>query len=278
MSLPAPLPFSVTDDDVAYFQQHGAVPLRGLLSPGEVATLTEAIDANLASPGPLAGTASAAADPGRFFEDFCNWQRVPGYKEVIFGSAIPEVAARLMQSATARLYHDHLLVKEPRTAQVTPWHQDQPYYNIAGQQAVSLWIPVDPVPREATLEFVSGSHRAGTWFMPTTFLTEQAKWFPAGSLAPVPDVDNAAPGSEFGGVLGWALQPGDAVAFHMLTLHGSRGSAARRRAFSVRVAGDDVRHAPRAWQTSPEFPGLAAELPDGAPLDHPLFPLIYPLR
>jgi hypothetical protein len=44
----------------------------------------------------------------------------------------------------------------------------------------------------------------------------------------------------------------------------------RRRAFSVRFLGDDARHAPRPWKTSPDFPGLADELPAGAPMDHPL--------
>ncbi|MEK7989251.1 phytanoyl-CoA dioxygenase, partial [Burkholderia contaminans] len=34
-------------------------------------------------------------------------------------------------------------------------------------------------------------------------------------------------------------------------------------------------HAPRRWKTSPDFPGLAEQLPDGAPLDHPLFPVVW---
>ena len=34
-------------------------------------------------------------------------------------------------------------------------------------------------------------------------------------------------------------------------------------------------HAPRSWRTSPPFEGLADELPAGAPLDHPTFPLIF---
>ena len=45
------------------------------------------------------------------------------------------------------------------TRQPTPWHQDQPYYNVDGTQNVSFWIPVDPVSRASTLEFVAGSHR-----------------------------------------------------------------------------------------------------------------------
>jgi hypothetical protein len=35
-------------------------------------------------------------------------------------SALPRVSAQLMHSDTVRLYHDHLLVKEPGTRQGTP--------------------------------------------------------------------------------------------------------------------------------------------------------------
>jgi hypothetical protein len=34
-------------------------------------------------------------------------------------------------------------------------------------------------------------------------------------------------------------------------------------------------HAPRPWRTSPEFPGLADELPAGAAMEHPLFPVLW---
>src|SRR5918993_767936 len=46
------------------------------------------------------------------------------------------VARRLMGSEGARFFHDHVLVKEPGTSLVTPWHQDSPYYCIAGDQTV----------------------------------------------------------------------------------------------------------------------------------------------
>jgi ectoine hydroxylase-related dioxygenase (phytanoyl-CoA dioxygenase family) len=78
-------------------------------------------------------------------------------------------------------------------------------------------------------------------------------------------------------VIGWALEPGDAVCFHMLTLHAAGGVSGthRRRVLSLRFLGDDMVHAVREWDTSPPFPGLADELPDGAPLDHPLFPIVW---
>jgi len=36
-----------------------------------------------------------------------------------------------------------------------------------------------------------------------------------------------------------------------------------------------VTHVPRPWKTSPEFPGLADELPGGAPMEHALFPVLW---
>jgi ectoine hydroxylase-related dioxygenase (phytanoyl-CoA dioxygenase family) len=260
-------------DTIDAFRRDGAVCLRGVLSAGDVATAAAGVDAVLAGPGELALRASRA-DDGAFVEDFRRWQSVPAIEQVARRSPLPEVAARLTGSTSVRLHHDHVLVKEPGTRQRTPWHQDQPYYNIDGHQTVSFWIPVDPVPRASTLEFLAGSH-LGPWLMPRTFMAGEAKWFPEGSLTEMPDIE--ADRDAFT-ILGWALDPGDVVAFDMLTVHGAGGhdGPGRRRVLSLRYVGDDVVHHPRPWRTSPPFPGLEAELADGAPLDHPSFPLVWP--
>lgn len=262
----------VSQEVIHDFQRYGAVCLRGLLSAEEVAILREGIEYNLASLSRRAKVASRPEDPGYFVEDFCTWQDNPYYKKIIFKSKLAYAAAQLTQSKNIRLYHDHLLVKEPGTRQITPWHQDQPYYNISGRQNCSFWVPVDPVSRESTLEFIAGSH-LGPWLMPRTFMDHQAKWFPEGSLQELPDIERAR---EEYPIIGWQLEPGDVVCFHMLTLHMARGVAGpqRRRVFSVRFLGDDILHAPRAWATSPDFPGLAEELPAGVSMNHPLFPLV----
>ena len=263
----------VTPELIDAFRRDGAVCVRQLLSADEVALLREGIDANLAAPSPRAKVASHPGDPGFFIEDFCNWQHNDAYRRVIFDSALPGAAGLLCGSRTIRLYHDHMLTKEPGTRAPTPWHQDQPYYNIEGDLNVSMWIAVDPVRRHSTLEFVAGSHR-GRWLMPRSFMDSQAKWFPEGSLTDLPDIDAQRDQHR---ILGWEIEPGDVVCFHMLALHASGGvdGDRRRRVFSVRFIGDDVRHAPRAWTTSPEFPGLAERLPAGAAMDDPLFPLLW---
>ncbi len=264
----------VDDAVVETYRADGAICLKGLLTPGEVATLRTGIDANLAAPSPRAKIASRPGDPGLFIEDFCCWSENPHYERFIREAPLAEVAARLTGSRVIRLYHDHMLTKEAGTVQRTPWHQDQPYYNIDGVQNVSFWIPVDPVSRASTLEFVAGSHR-GPWLMPRSFMSNEAKWFPEGSLADLPDVEAERSKHR---ILGWDVEPGDVVAFHMLALHASAGvePGRRRRVFSLRVTGDDVTHAPRHWVTSPAFPGLEDELPAGAPLEHRLFPVLWP--
>jgi len=92
---------------------------------------------------------------------------------------------------------------------------------------VSFWIPVDPVARACSLEFVAGSHK-GPWLMPRSFMDAQARWFPEGSLADLPDIDADR---EAHPILGWDVAPGDAVAFHMLCLHSAGGTNRRRRSF-----------------------------------------------
>ena len=263
----------VTPELIESFRHDGAVCIRQLLSPAQVQRLRQGIDANLAAPSPRAKVASRTDDPGRFIEDFCNWQDNDAYREVIFDSGLAPAAGLLSGSRSIRLYHDHMLTKEPGTRQRTPWHQDQPYYNVEGQLNCSFWIPVDPVARESTLEFIAGSHR-GPWLMPRSFMDAQARWFPEGSLQEMPDYEAER---ERHRVLGWAVEPGDVIAFHMLAVHGSAGVGGerRRRVFSLRVLGDDMVHAPRDWVTSPPFPGLAERLPAGAALDDALFPLLW---
>jgi hypothetical protein len=229
------------------FARDGVVVLRGLLTEDEVATLVRGVDRNLADLSPLGMNATEPGKPGAFVEDFRNWQRIEEYESVIRGSALGAAGGLLMASDAVRLFHDHLLVKE----------------------TISFWIPLDPVARPSTLEFVTGTH-TGPWFMPRSFVKKTAMVFDEGALEEVPDVD--ADRAAFP-IKGWALQPGDAVAFNMLTLHAAAGSPARRRAFSVRLTGDDVTWAPRPHRTSPPFPEV--ELAAGAPLDHPLFPVVW---
>jgi ectoine hydroxylase-related dioxygenase (phytanoyl-CoA dioxygenase family) len=233
------------------------------------------VDCNMAAPGEFSKTYTTEGDDGNFFGDYCNWDRIPEYRSFFFDSPAGEMAAELMQSQTARIFHEHVLVKEPGTSNPTPWHHDQPYYCVNGKQVVSLWIPLDKVPQASCPEFVSGSHAWGKWFLPRKFngvdYNHTEEW-----LEPIPDIENQREDYE---IRSWDLEPGDAIAFHYLTLHGAppnMSKTLRRRGFAARWLGDDTTYAKRSGDISPPFPGLEKRLKVGDPLEAKEFPQVWP--
>jgi ectoine hydroxylase-related dioxygenase (phytanoyl-CoA dioxygenase family) len=111
--------------------------------------------------------------------------------------------------------------------------------------------------------------------MPRTFLHGEAKWFPEGSLAELPGIESDREDFD---IRRFELQPGDAVCFDFLTVHGAPGwpYAGRRRVLSLRYLSASAHHAPRRWRTSPPFDGLERDLAPGAIMDHSLFPIVWP--
>ena len=178
-----------------------------------------------------------------------------------------------MQSDTVRIFHEHVLVKEPGTTQKTPWHHDQPYYCVNGSQLCSLWIPLDNVAQSVCPEFIVGSHKWGKLFLPTKFSGIQYER-EGDQLAVMPDIDNTRDDYD---IVSWDLEPGDCIAFHYLTVHGAPEnlSGDRRRAFSARLMGDDAVYAERGGEISPPFPGLETRLKAGMAMDAEEFPVVY---
>ncbi len=260
---------NITDVQVEEFQRDGVVLLKGAFAD-HVEPLRQAIEENKANPSWRERTYHPDDGGAPFFQDYCVWSQFGGYKSLVTESPMAAMAARLMQSKTARIFHDHILVKEPGNSIVTPWHQDQPYYLVEGQQSVSFWVPLDPVPRERTIEYVAGSHQWNKDFKPTRF--DGTALFENDASEEVPDVD--ARRDELN-ILGWAVEPGDAVAFTFRTLHGAPANASptRRRVISVRWVGDDAQFADRPGKTSPAFPDL--EFTPGEPFEADEFPVIH---
>ncbi|WP_370275746.1 phytanoyl-CoA dioxygenase family protein [Roseovarius indicus] len=259
----------ISEEHVAAYQRDGVVLIEGLFAD-YADVLREGVERNMAEPGPYAAENLKEGQAGRFFDDYCNWQRIPEFREVIEGSPVAQVAAELMRSETAQVFHDHVLVKEPGTSKPTPWHQDGPYYFVDGRQTVSFWSPLDPV-EEASLRCVAGSHLWEKPVLPTRWLSEESFYADPAAYMPVPDPD-----AEGMRVVEWAMKPGDAVAFHYGILHGARGNeTTRRRAFSLRLVGDDARYVERPGPTSPPFPGHG--MAPGEKLREDWFPVVWPV-
>lgn len=252
------------------YQRDGVVKIDGLFDDW-VEPLAAGLDRVLANPGDYAFPCESTieGEPGRFFDTYCNWQRVPEWLTFVLTSEAAALAARFMNSSTAQFFHEHAFSKEVGTAKETPWHHDLPYYCVTGTQTASVYVALDPTPAETAVRFLKGSHRTGTTYRPRTF-KDGADYESDPSFVPVPDVD-----AEDEDIFVTALEPGDALVFDFRTLHGTTDAPIeqRRRAFSTRWLGDDVRFTKREGATSPPLDDLAVSPGDRMPEE--LFPVLW---
>ncbi len=269
--MPQYVPPCIERRDVEAFAHDGAVCVRGLFDSSWVERMRQAIDRIESIPGPFRERYSPD-DPGEFLSDKFLWTCNSDFRAAVLDSPAAEAACRLMRASRVNVFYDHLMVKEPGAISRTPWHQDLNYWPVEGEQVCSVWIAFDPVDRSnGAMEFVAGSHRSGRRYQPFDF--RHADAVETDEFEPLPDVD--AHRGEFR-ILTWDLEPGDAVVFSALTLHGAAGNATRdrrRRALSIRYTGDDVRFVKRKKMIRLlRDPGLHV----GDRMDCELFPVAWP--
>ncbi len=262
----------VSPEDSAKYRRDGVVLLRNVLTSQTTTELEFAVEQNMKSPGPWANEYAGNSHQGRFFDDYVNWSRFDAYKTHALSGALPQIALELMQTSSGRFFHEHVLVKEPGNNQVTPWHNDDPYYGIDSIDNVSLWVPLDPIPEKIALRAIAGSHRWGKKFIPRKFVDQSPYVASASDYEPLPDsqeldvVDN---------IESFVAMPGDVVAFHFRTLHSAPATTnyeGRRRVVSFRYVDKNAVWATRPWRTSP--PLDAHSLRPGDLLVDDRFPLI----
>ena len=252
------------------FQEDGVVLLSGLFREW-VDPLAAGLDRVLQSPHEYAFPCDSTDtdEPGRFFDCYCNWQRIPEWLTFVMTSAAASVAGQLMRSTSAQFFHEHAFAKAAGTAKATPWHHDLPYYCVDGLQTCSIYIALDPTPAETAVRFLRSSHVDGNTYRPRTF-RNGAEYMSDPEYLSVPQI-----GDDADDVFVAALEPGDCLAFDFRTLHGTTAAvtASNRRAFSTRWLGDDVRYVERKGATSPPLVDLGVA--PGQRMPETMFPLLW---
>jgi ectoine hydroxylase-related dioxygenase (phytanoyl-CoA dioxygenase family) len=263
----------VSDAQISDFARDGVVLLPGLFADW-VAPLAAGLDRVMTTPDDYAFPCDSVSpgEPGRFFDCYCNWQRVPEWSSFVLNSAAASIAAQLMASTTAQFFHEHAFSKEQGTNKATPWHHDLPYYCVEGLQTASVYVALDSTPVETAVRFLRGSHRDGNLYVPRTFRDGGEYATGDATLASAPQdiaVDDTA-------VFATALEPGDTLVFDFRTLHGTTDApiTGRRRAFSTRWLGDDVHYHERSGATSPPLTDLG--LRPGDRMREDRFPVLWP--
>jgi ectoine hydroxylase-related dioxygenase (phytanoyl-CoA dioxygenase family) len=254
---------------LAAYRAHGVALVRQALPPGWIDRLAMATDQALAtSPDDAEIYEGTRANPLSYGE-LQVWKRLDAFEAAIHEGTLARIAADCMGSPTAQFYYDQLLVKEPGSVRRTPWHQDIPYWKVAGNQICSIWLALDRIPGIAALEFVRGSHVWGE-HNPQHFL--DASPYEGTGLAALPNIEDNRSAYD---ICTFDLEPGDAILFHAAIVHGAppAGPGGRRRAWSTRWLGADAVFADKPGERA--FPADDAGQTAGQAYSGPDFPLIH---
>lgn len=217
--------------------------------------------------------APAAGQPrGNFLLDTGVWRRVPALASFVLHGPLPGITAALLDIPAIRFFDDQVFVKEAGAIDRVAFHQDLTYFHLGGSAGCVFWIPLDPV-REGggRMGYVPGSHLWNKLFKPNIFASETP--FPGSEGLDMPniDADPAAFGVDY-----IAVEPGDVLVHHLLTVHGSEGnrSGTQRRAISLRYIDAAMPYRHRVG--APPQPLHRADVADGAALDPDIHPVVWP--
>lgn len=282
---------AIEEETKIAFHRDGAVLIKNALSSEWLETLEEGLEYIQHHPD---GMSTGVGLPLRI--DQFPASHSENLDQLVKHSPISGIVGQVL-AEPVRFYMDQMFYKPSGRLVASAWHQDTSYYNIDGDQVIRAWVCVDPVPREASIEVVRGSHRWNITYRPPVGMDPASdpesaaklerdfsngkiligreaheNWsyfdsFLDPNLPPLPDIEAHRDSFE---ILGWDYEPGDILLFHGNILHSARGGAVLdhpRRAHASLWVGPDVRYLRRRSQAIPDPIGLYDYAPrDGQPI------------
>jgi ectoine hydroxylase-related dioxygenase (phytanoyl-CoA dioxygenase family) len=259
--------YRLTDDQIAFFHEHGYLAGVRLLTDAQVDTLLEQLPALMdpAAPGHELFHefhSNESSDPSRtLFHALGAWRIAPGFHDLLWNPAFLMPAMQLL-GGSVRFWHDQLFCKPAHHGGVVAWHQDYSYWTRTQPMAhLTCWVGLDDSRIDnGCLHYVPGSHR---WpLLPITGL--------AGGMDEIRTVLNQRQNDEFQPVA-VELKRGECSFHHPLTVHGSHENLTdrQRRATVLNVFQDGVESA----TDEPLLDGADA-IPKGTAMGGQFFPLL----
>lgn len=258
---------TLSADQIDAFWRDGVICVRKLYSPAWIDRLARALDAICAAPSPITDRPRV----GTFHSDAFTWLTNDDIRDFAIDGPSAHVMQQVFRSDRVNYFYDQIFVKEQMSPNPTPWHHDFTFWPLEGDQIASLWTSVDKVDAASSaLEFVAGSHR---WPQRYRAIAADGMDFTTGTtMDELPDIN--ADRSKFD-IVSWEVEPGDALLFHALTLHGARGNrstSVKRRAITTRWCGDDVTYRPKGMPMP-----YRVDLAPGDALSGRIFPRVLPV-
>lgn len=256
--MPVTTPESLPAELIEQYRRDGFVRVPSIFTPEETARFREAA---MACDERL--TSLTTGSTQRVFRQLLNvWREDPVVRGLTLHPRLGGIAQRLA-GVKLRLWHDHTLIKRPQNSIPTEFHQDRPYWPFLNvDNPVSAWVALQDVPVErGCMSFIPGSHRV-------THLPSQ-------DLLDPRDLFRKCPELTYYPRVTLPLRAGDATFHHGFTAHMATANQTdqARVAHVVIFMDADARYRKRTdGANHPVTDPL--NLPDGAPLNHELFPLV----
>jgi ectoine hydroxylase-related dioxygenase (phytanoyl-CoA dioxygenase family) len=170
----------LTEPEVSLYRTNGFLVVPDLLSPGELATWRETVDAAVAERGdrllpetpedepvsqptePITEEERAAAEYYKtvFTQRVNLWQTNEKMRRLMLDERLGKLAADLTGVEGIRMWHDHALIKEPY-GNFTAYHRDNPYHSYSSPNEISVWVALDDATHDnGCLYYLPGSHKA----------------------------------------------------------------------------------------------------------------------
>lgn len=159
-----------SDDDVAFYAQHGWYLTKKLFSDSEIDELLSATERYYAGerdrrlpvhPPRLAYWEPANGDVQRH-NDYVHYES-DGIAKILLKPLIGAVAARLAGASAIRVFQSTLILKPPvpdEPSNIVPWHFDKHYWSSSSsERMLTAFIPFHDCDEEmGTITMVDGSH------------------------------------------------------------------------------------------------------------------------
>ncbi|MCW3099538.1 MAG: Protein involved in biosynthesis of mitomycin antibiotics/polyketide fumonisin [Chthonomonadaceae bacterium] len=204
----------LSQEQKAYYCENGYILVKGLLSPEEAAAYrqeTHDLAARLSAHRNMDATWGSAREavPGAKDTKIMHCHNVQFYSaafsKLLVDERMTAVASDIIGSPNVQLHHTKMFIKPPEKGSPFPMHQDAPYFPHDRHSMIAAIIHFDSAPIEkGCVRVVPGSHKLGILEH-----SSEGGWHLPFAQYPI---EAAVP---------CEAEPGDALFFSYLTIHGS---------------------------------------------------------
>jgi ectoine hydroxylase-related dioxygenase (phytanoyl-CoA dioxygenase family) len=208
--------------EINNFKKDGAILIKGKFDQSWIEKLKIGFKKAKSNPSPRFVNHTKNKNDPSYLEDFWTWDLHHEFREFVFDSPTPKIAAELLNAKKINLVMDNWFYREAGSKSKPPFHHDISYFDFEGSMCV-LWLPLEPVKKADGIAWIKGSHLWNKLYLRTRFndghFVDGNEGIVNGKKYEItPNILKNKKNYEF---LEWDLEVGDCVYFDIRTLHGA---------------------------------------------------------